>query len=44
MDRAHSVATTIDGGFILTGTTQSYGSGTPDLLLIKTDPSGSYEE
>jgi hypothetical protein len=44
MDRAHSVAATIDGGFILTGTTQSYGSGTPDLLLIKTDPSGSYEE
>jgi len=44
MDRAHAVTPTSDGGYILAGTTKSYGSGTPDVILVKTDANGSYEQ
>lgn len=44
MDRARSVTALSNGGYILTGSTQSYGSGNQDLLIIKTDASGAYEE
>jgi hypothetical protein len=44
MDRARSVCALRNGGYVLTGTTQSYGSGNQDLLIIKTDPSGTFEE
>ncbi|MBE0643043.1 MAG: hypothetical protein IH600_03090 [Bacteroidetes bacterium] len=44
MDRALSVATVREGGYILTGTTRSYGSGNQDLLIIKTDLNGVFEE
>ncbi|MBR9974255.1 MAG: hypothetical protein KFF77_01620 [Bacteroidetes bacterium] len=44
MDRAHSVCAVADGSFVLTGTTQSYGSGDQDLLILKTDANGMFEE
>lgn len=40
-DRGRTVYQTLDGGYIIGGTTSSYGSDTRDLLLIKTDPSGN---
>jgi hypothetical protein len=39
-DRAYSVCPTGDGGFILAGTTESFGSGKVDIYLVKTDPTG----
>ena len=39
-DYGYSVDQTSDGGFILTGSTYSYGAGELDLLLIKTDENG----
>jgi hypothetical protein len=44
MDRAHAVCAVTDGSYILTGTTQSFGSGDQDLLILKTDGNGMYEE
>jgi hypothetical protein len=39
-DQGFSVRQTIDGGYILTGVTNSYGGGGEDALLIKTDSNG----
>jgi hypothetical protein len=40
MDEANSVRQTTDGGYIIAGTTTSYGSGGRDILVIKTNAMG----
>jgi hypothetical protein len=40
-DRGHLARQTSDGGYIIVGWTDSYGSGSADVYLIKTDAGGS---
>jgi len=39
-DGAHSVRQTADGGYIVAGTTSSFGAGKTDIYLVKTDARG----
>jgi len=42
-DYGYSVEISLDGGFIVAGATASFGAGSSDAYLIKTDPSGFVE-
>ena len=40
IDQGHDIQQTIDGGYIIVGTTSSFGNGGYDIYLLKTDELG----
>ena len=43
VDRGYSIRQTIDGGYIIAGHTESFGSGLDDIWLLKLGSSGTIE-
>ena len=41
-DNGYSIKQTIDGGYIVAGTTSSWGAGSSDIWLLKTDENGDH--
>jgi hypothetical protein len=39
-DKGNSVSQTLDGGYIIAGTTNSFGAGNADIYLVKTNSTG----
>ena len=42
-DQGYAVRQTSDGGYVATGSTDSYGSGNADVYVVKTDGSGNLQ-
>jgi hypothetical protein len=42
-DRAGSVWQTVDGGYLVVGTTESFGAGGKDIWILKLSPTGTVE-
>jgi uncharacterized delta-60 repeat protein len=42
-EEAYSIRQTIDGGYIVAGSTETYGAGNHDFLILKLSPNGDIE-